>query len=412
MQRLFFLNRFFLPDHSATSQLVGDLATYLAATGREVHVIASQQLYDNPKERLPAREIISGVHVHRVPTAQFGRSNLFGRGLDYFSFYASAWSACLLLVQREDVIIALTDPPLVSVVAMRVARRRGALLINWLQDIYPEVAVELGVPFLKGPIARGLARLRDRCLKVAVANVVVGERMAERVASHNASTDRIHVIANWSDDEVIHSVAPSGNYLRRKWRLQDKFVVGYSGNLGRAHEYDTMLAAAERLKDNPSIVFLFMGGGHHIKTLARTVKEKGLRSFRFFGYQDRTILNFSLSVPDVHWISLKPTLEGLIVPSKMYGIAAVGRPIIAITAKTGEIARLVQQYRCGIVIEPGNADELSKALVRLSTDSEDCDRMGRNARAMLDARFSRRHAFGCWRTLISAFDCQKGAELE
>jgi colanic acid biosynthesis glycosyl transferase WcaI len=412
MQRLFFLNRFFLPDHSATSQLVGDLATHLAASGREVHVITSRQLYNDPTARLPAREIISGVHVHRVPSAQFGRSNLVGRGLDYFSFYASAWSACLALVRREDLIIAMTDPPLVSVVAMRVARRREALLINWLQDIYPEVAVELGVPFLKGPITRGLARLRDRCLKVAVVNVVVGELMAEQVASRNVSAGRINVIANWSDDDVIHPVAPNDNYLRRKWELQDKFVVGYSGNLGRAHEYETILAAAERLKSNPSIVFVFIGGGHHMEALVRSVKVKGLGSFRFFSYRDRTILNFSLSVPDVHWISLRPTLEGLIVPSKLYGIAAVGRPIIAITAKTGEIARLVRQYRCGLVIEPGSADELAEALLRLSTDSEACDRMGRNARAMLDSRFSRRHAFECWRAVISTFDHRDGGKLK
>jgi colanic acid biosynthesis glycosyl transferase WcaI len=412
MQRLFFLNRFFLPDHSATSQLVGDLATHLAASGREVHVITSQQLYHDPKARLPAREVIGGVHVHRVPTSQFGRSNLVGRGFDYFSFYASAWSALLALVMREELIIAMTDPPLVSVVAMRVARRRGALLINWLQDIYPEVAVELGVPFLKGPITHRLTRLRDRCLKIAVANVVVGKRMAERVASRNVCADRIHVIANWTDDDAIHPVAPSDNYLRRKWELQDKFVVGYSGNLGRAHEYDTILAAAEGLKNNPSIVFVFIGGGHHMETLSRTAKARDLRNFRFFGYQDRAVLNFSLSVPDVHWISLKPALEGLIVPSKLYGIAAAGRPIIAVTAKTGEVARLVQQYRCGLVIEPGSADELSEALLRLSTDTGVRDEMGQNARAMLDSCFARRHAFRHWDAVISTLDRQNGVKLE
>ena len=189
MRRLIFLNRFFLPDHSATSQLLGDLATHLAASGREVHVITSQQLYDDSKACLPARKMIGGVHVHRIPTSSFGRSNLFGRGFDYVCFYASAWSTLRALVMRDDLIIAMTDPPVVSIVAMGVARLRGALLINWLQDIYPEVAVELGVPFLKGPVARQLARLRDRCLKAAVANVVVGERMAERVAAREAPVD-------------------------------------------------------------------------------------------------------------------------------------------------------------------------------------------------------------------------------
>ena len=400
MKRVIFLNRFFLPDHSATSQLVSDIATDLASCGHDVHVITSQQLYDDPQARLPSQETLSGVRVHRVATTRFGRSKLIGRAIDYFSFYASAWRTLLEVTQPDDILVAMTDPPLISLVAMQVASRRRAYLVNWLQDIYPEVAVALNVPLLKGPIVQIIAHQRDHCLKKADANVVVGDHMADKVASRGISRNRIHVISNWCEDEEISPVAPSENPLRREWGLENKFVVGYSGNLGRAHEFATMLAAAERLSGNSDIVFICIGGGHLLKQLAQCVQERGLTNFKFMGYQDRAALKFSLGVPDVHWISLRPEVEGLIVPSKIYGIAAASRPVIAICANDGEVARIVKQYRCGGVVEPGNVGALVDLILQLSTDAALRAEMGRRARAMLEANFSRRQALARWRQLL------------
>jgi glycosyltransferase involved in cell wall biosynthesis len=401
MKRLFFVNRYFYPDHSATSQLLSDLAFHLAASGRQVHVVTSQQRYDDPASRLPPTEHVRGVQIHRIPTTHFGRGVLIGRGFDYFSFYASAWRALHRLLSGDDIIVAMTDPPLVSIVAMRAAQRRGAHLVNWLQDIYPEVAVELGISVLRGPLGGALSHLRDKALQKAAANVVVGERMRERVASRGISTDSIHVIHNWSDDERISSLGVSDNPLRRKWGLEDKFVVGYSGNLGRAHEYDTVLEASELLRHDPRIVFVFIGGGRPMDGLARIVRQRGLNSmFRFIPYQDRELLKYSLGVPDVHWISLRTNVEGMIVPSKFYGVAAAGRPIIAITARDGEIARLVEQAKCGLVIEPGQAKTLAQEILRLSADTEAVSAMGARARAMLDAKFTRRQALARWRDVL------------
>ena len=230
--------------------------------------------------------------------------------------------------------------------------------------------------------------------------MVLGSRMADRVAARGVAADRINVIANWCEDDKIHPVFPSENPLRREWKLEDKFVIGYSGNLGRAHEFDTVLAAADRLKSNPEIIFLCIGGGHLMKRLAECVRERNLGNFRFMDYQDQSTLGLSLCVPDVHWISLLPQVEGLIVPSKIYGIAAAGRPVIAICDNDGEIARLVEQYQCGGVVEPGNSDGLTNLILRLSTDSTIRAEMGQHARAMLDAHFTRHQALERWRALL------------
>jgi colanic acid biosynthesis glycosyl transferase WcaI len=326
---------------------------------------------------------------------------LLGRSFDYFTFYLSAWRLLMALANKNDILIPMTDPPLLSILASRVARRRGLRVINWLQDIYPEVATELGVPFVKGPMGRFLSYARDESLRNADVNVVVGERMSEKVSCLGVSSDRITLVPNWCDDESIVPVQRESNPLRAEWHLQDKFVVGYSGNLGRAHEFETALAASERLKNNPDVIFLFIGGGHQSAELARRVDSQGLKEkFRFLPYQSDEVLKYSLSVPDVHWISLRPALEGLIVPSKVYGIAAAGRPIIAVSEKDGEIARLVKAFDCGIVVEPGNADEMATAIIQLSTGDTPKTEMGRRARAMLEVKFTRRHAFEHWRHVI------------
>jgi colanic acid biosynthesis glycosyl transferase WcaI len=404
MSRIFFINRYFAPDHSATSQMLSPLAFDLADAGRSVHVVTSRQRYDDPNAHLPAEETLHGVVVHRVSSTQFGRGRLFSRGFDYVSFYAAAYRLLLSQVRSGDVVIPKTDPPLLSILGAHVARKRNAILINWLQDIYPEVASELGVPLVKGPIKYLLIQVRNWSLRRAQVNVVVGDRMADVVSKLGVKKNRVHVIPNWASDDEITPVPAKQNPLRKQWKLTGKFVIGYSGNLGRAHEYNTLLSAAEALRDDHRFVFLFIGGGHRMSELVELVQERGLTgSFIFLPYQSDDILKYSLSVPDVHWISLRPEMEGLIVPSKFYGIAAAGRPIIAVTAKTGEIARLVSAHGCGLVVEPGDTQGLIRAILCLSENPQRKTAMGRKARQMLDAHFTRRNALDKWRALIDQF---------
>ena len=249
MTRLIVLNRYFFPDHSATSQLLSDLMFHLASIGVDGHVITSRQLYDDPQRQLPAHETIGGISIHRISTTKFGRSGLAGRAVDYLSFYHSANRVMRKLLRPGDILVAMTDPPLSSILGMWAARRKRAHLINWLQDIYPEIAVELGVPFLKGPVAFTIGYWRDRSLKSAALNVVVGQTMADKLTERGIAPNRIKVIHNWADDNEIVPVSLADNRLRQLWGLDGKFVVGYSGNLGRAHEFDTILAASEALRN-------------------------------------------------------------------------------------------------------------------------------------------------------------------
>ncbi len=401
MPRLIFVNRFFFPDHSATSQILSDLAFHLAGAGRDVHVVTSRQSYDDPKAALPDRDIVNGVRVHRLPSTQFGRDGLLGRAIDYLSFYRSVRTRLAALVGPNDIVVAMTDPPLVSVVAMPPAHRNGARLVNWLQDIYPETAEVLGVPLMRGPVTASFAALRNRSLRQAEATVVVGELMARRVEAIGAPAASVHVIANWCNDDDIRPIAAEENPLRRQWGLAGKFVVGYSGNLGRAHDYATVLDAAERLRHDPRFVFLMIGGGKRFAEFVAAVKHRRLDgAFRFMPYQDQAMLRYSLSLPDLHWLSLHPRLEGLLLPSKFYGIAAAGKPVIFIGDTNGELARLVTQHGCGLAVAPGDAVTLVETLQRWSNAPATIAEMGARARAMLDAHYSRRQGLARWRALL------------
>ena len=279
----------------------------------------------------------------------------------------------------------------------RVARYRDAHLVNWLQDLYPEVAGAVGVPLMNGIVGHGLAALRNRSLRRARANVAISTGMAERLHRLGLPPYRIAVIANWSDDETIRPLARADHPLRRAWQLEDKFVVGYSGNLGRTHDVETVLTAADRLRQRTDIVFVFIGGGTQFDAIKRRIGRTGLSAtVRFFPYQEREALPLSLTLPDLHWLSLRPALEGLIFPSKFYGIAAAGRPVLALAGADGEIARLLERHGGGVTVEPDDADKLTQTIVELAGAPVRCEAMGRRARAMLDGQFSRRAALAQW----------------
>jgi glycosyltransferase involved in cell wall biosynthesis len=290
---------------------------------------------------------------------------------------------------------------MISIISLLV-RHKGIGHINWIQDLFPEIAIELGFKMFRGPVGLLAKTLRNASLRRATINVAIGEAMADRLANLGVERDRIHIISNWSNDAVIHPILPADNALRREWSLSNKFVVGYSGNLGIPHETETLIGSAVRLRERDDICFLFVGGGHNMEAVKARARVLHLDNFVFKPYQSREILGETLSVPDLHWLSLRPELEGLILPSKLYGIAAAGRPVLAIAALDGEIAKLVIDHKCGFAIEPGASEELAAAITNLADNPERCQAMGQNARRMLDQNFTRESAMSAWERTLNA----------
>ncbi len=354
--------------------MLSDLAFHLAGRGWHVEVVTSRQRYDDAAARLPARETVRGVAVTRVWSSSFGRGFLPGRAVDYATFYASAFVALFRRTSRKTTIVALTDPPLISVVAAIAARLRGASLVNWTQDLFPEVAEALGMRSLR--VLRGI---RNWSLRRARVNVALGESMAYRLP--NAV-----VIHNWADAS-----------LRPIEQTHDRFVAGYSGNLGRAHDASTMLAAMRELRDDKTIEFLVTGGGAQLDI----IRNERLPNVRFAGYAPLEKLSESLSAADAHLVTLLPSLEGLIVPSKFYGILAVARPVLFAGSANGELARIIRTYDCGMVVESGDGAGLARCIRVLATNPERARAMGRRGRSLYDEKFAPSIAMASWEKVLT-----------
>jgi colanic acid biosynthesis glycosyl transferase WcaI len=373
-RHLLFVNRYFHPDHSATSQMLSDLSFHLAERGWRVEVVTSRQRYDDSSARLPPHETVRGVVVRRVWSTRFGRGFLPGRAIDYATFYACAFFALARRAARGSTIIALTDPPMISVVAAIAAMLRRATLINWTQDVFPEVAEALGMRAL-----RVLRRVRDWSLRRAKVNVALGDLMAARLP-HAA------VIHNWADASLHPVDLP-----------HSRFVVGYSGNLGRAHDARTMLAAIRALRDDGGIEFVVTGGGAQFESL----RKEQSPNVRFAGYAPREQLSESLSSADAHLVTLLPSLEGLIVPSKFYGVLAVSRPVLFVGARDGELARIIQSNDCGFIIEPGDGEELARRIRELAGDRDRARAIGLRGRRVYEERFAPHIAFAKWERVLT-----------
>jgi colanic acid biosynthesis glycosyl transferase WcaI len=410
--------------------MLSDLAFALAGGEHEIQVITSRLTYEGDR-MLSAAERIQNVTISRVPTTAFGRGKLLGRALDYFTFYLSAGLRLALDAQPCDVVVVKTDPPMLSVVAGPIARFKGARYINWLQDLFPEIATTLGVDGSKiQKCAASLLRwLRDLTLQYAETNVVLGEHMSERLKKRRVPQERITIIANWADGSKIRPIERKRNALRKEWNLEDAFVVGYSGNLGRAHSFETFLSAVAHLETQQKaknavlslaneggsawrhssvpdlgsrhdIRWLFIGGGAQTGRLREAVRERRYESVLFRPYQSRDRLSESLSAPDVHLISLKPNLEGLIVPSKYYGIAAAGRPAIFVGNPDGELARIIRESKTGFVIRDGDGGGLAEAILKLARDPELAAEQGERARRLFESKYDFAHAITAWQNLI------------
>ena len=209
------------------------------------------------------------------------------------------------------------------------------------------------------------------------------------------------LIPNFCDDTAIRPLAAADNPLRAQWGFgPEDFVIGYSGNLGRAHDLATMLDAAEALRDTPQVKFLFVGGGHLRAQLEAEAARRALTSITTRPYQAREQLRLSLCVPDAHWASLRPPLEGLILPSKLYGIAAAGRPLLMVGDPDGDIGRIIRAYGFGAVVPPGAAGPLVATIKSWWSAPDEVRIMGQRARAYLGAHASRARALGLWREMI------------
>ncbi|MEI9973818.1 MAG: glycosyltransferase family 4 protein [Ignavibacteriota bacterium] len=313
--KILFINQFFWPDAAATGQFLEDLVRHLGAAGHEITVIASGNRYADAaalSDPPPARI----VRVRGVP---FARS-ISGRALSYVSFFAGAWWQALR-VSRPDVVVTMTTPPLLSVIGEFLQRLRGSRHFIWEMDLFPDALVSLKAMREGGWADRFLGTIADHCRRRADAIVALGPCMEARLLRRGIPAERIHIADNWADGEEIRPLPP---------RNAADLHVLYSGNLGLSHDIETIAAAMDALDGDHRFRFSFAGGGARRTDLEAHCRAKAIGNVNFLPYAARKDVSASLGSCDIGLVTLKPECSGTVVPSKVYGLMAAGRPLLFI----------------------------------------------------------------------------------
>jgi glycosyltransferase involved in cell wall biosynthesis len=399
-KRVLFINQYYWPDHASTAQHLTDLAESLAARGFECHVLSSQSRYEPGEPRPPAYEVREGVRVHRVPATSHGRRSTWTRLVDYLSFYSLALVRALTL-PRFDVVVTLTTPPLIGLVGTALKRLRGTRHVYWSMDLHPDASLALGRMSQKTLFGRLMFRLSGFVYRSADQVVALGPYMADQIALKHVAPERIATIPVWSRRDEIYPIPQATNSLRRALGLGDAFVAMYSGNMGLAHSFDEFLEAARRLRHMPGIVFVFAGSGPRRSEVTEAQERDGLTNLRLLDYVPRSQLHVSLSLADVHLISMRPEMTGIVVPGKLYGAMAAGRPAVFVGPEHCEPADAIRSAGCGFTVSPGDALGVVRALELLAADPSLRRRMGERARSTFLAHYEQQLCCRTWCELIA-----------
>jgi glycosyltransferase involved in cell wall biosynthesis len=350
--RILLLNQFFYPDSAATSQFLTDLARHLAANGHEIRVICGRSSYADP-DAMPCPP----VQIVRTPDLPFKRGFL-GRILSYLSFLSGALFHGIF-GPKTDLVLTLTTPPALSLIGSVVKATKGARHFIWEMDVYPDIAVDLNVLNSRSWITRSIGAAFDsaRCHSDGV--IALGDCMRHRLIGHGIPPNKIHVTENWADSREIRPLPfPDSSPLR----------LFYSGNLGLAHDVETIRAAIHNLRSDPRFHFAFAGAGAQRPALESFCRENHIANVSFQGYRPRQELAQSLAACHIGVVTQKPATLGAVVPSKTYGLMAAGRPILFIGPREATPARIVGRHQCGWQIDPGDTATLIALLEHLAVN--------------------------------------------
>ncbi len=381
MPHLLVFNRSYHPDLGATGQLLTQLCEDLVAWhGWAVTVVAGRPTVtlDGAGQPPPSirREVVRGVTVLRGTGTWFAKAQFAGRAMNYASSFGSA-AAAARGARRPEVVMSLTDPPILGLAALAWARRWGVPFVFLCQDVFPEVA-RLLEDFRSERLNRALDRVNRLLLGRATTIVAVGETMARHLIERKGADPRkVTVIHNWADRAVL-GPEPKRNRVAEALGLADRFVVLHSGNLGLSQGLEGLLEAAGLLQDIPELLVVFEGDGVKRDALQNRAREARLGNVRFLPYAPKDQLRHVFGAADVQVVSLRRDLAGLIVPSKLYGILASGRPYVSAVEDDSEVAHLTERYGSGLVVPPEDPDALAKGIRRLHEDPALCERLGRN----------------------------------
>lgn len=395
--KILFLNRSYWPDSEATGQLLTSLCEGLA-TQFDVHVLAGlpNAAFDSNWEQVTTR---NGVTIHRVQHLRLPKNRMSLKALNFLSFVKAA-DKKLRQIVRPDVVVFETDPFLLPFAASRLQKACGCRMIGYLQDIYPDVAVALGKVRNSWPVQQLRKRLFNvyrRCDQM----VLLSEDMRDLLTAGGVAEDKCSIIPNWVDTDLIRPI-PSGNLFRQRYELHDNFLVMYSGNLGLTQKLEDFVAAAALLREHSRIQFVFAGRGATKTTLEKQVADLQLNNVLFCDYQPLDELSHSLGAADLHLIPLSHRLYQCLMPSKLYGVLAAGKPFLTTAPANSELCRIAVQQQVGFSVDQGSPTAIAQAILQAMNNPDQLQRYGENARRLAERQYSQQHAVNQFAALLES----------
>jgi len=386
---ILFISQVYVPDPAAVGQQMADAAAELHRRGNRVVTLTSRRGYENPSELFPAREVINGVEVYRIPLASFGKSSIPIRVFGGLSFLVQVVFRALFM-RKLDALVVSTSPPMCSLAALVISFFRGMPITYWVMDINPDQAVALGKVNAHAWSVRAFDWLNRRILSQAAKVVALDEFMAERLEQKQTVGDRMVVSPPWPHNSEWPPVPHENNPFRDELGVQEKFVVMYSGNMSIAHSLDTLLLAAKRLESREDIVFLLIGGGQGRKSIDEFLSQHGPSNVRLLPYQPLDQIQFSLSAADLHVVSMGDEMVGIVHPCKIYGAMACARPVFLLGPQQCHVGQIIESHKIGYQVDHGDVESMVQAIESAqATSGADLAEMGHRGRIVVLRQYSR-----------------------
>jgi glycosyltransferase involved in cell wall biosynthesis len=382
------VSELYYPEETSTGHFMTKIAEGLG-TEFPVRALCAQPSYSRRGTRVPAREYHNGVDIWRCSSTTFNKDHLALRVVNLVTISISIFVTALAHFQRGDYVLVVTNPPLLPYVTMLACRLRDAKCIVRVDDVYPHVLVAAGVLKIKSIPYRILDWLTRQLYYGAERIVVLGRDMKELISrkmSHHH--ERIRVITNWADLDLISPAPKRDNILLDELGLTDKFIVQWAGNMGHPHEVKSLLEAMIQLRDNSDIHFLFIGSGSKRAWLESQVKQTGLKNATFLANRPRGDQPNFLNACDLAISSLIAGMSGISMPSRTYNILAAGKPILAIGEPDSELGLVIAEERVGWIVPPGQSDQIVHAILEARAQPVRLAEMGKRGRAVVEMKYS------------------------
>jgi colanic acid biosynthesis glycosyl transferase WcaI len=385
----------YAPDVAPTGEVMTSIGTELVRRGHRLHVVTALPWYEHHRVepewtgRLTRHEDVEWGRVTRVHPFPTDKSNIPARALAFGGFTALAATMAVAGRRpfRPDAVLAMSPPLTLGAAGWLAARRWRVPFVFNIQDVFPDVAVELGA--ITSPrVIRAASWLERWSYRRADAVTVLSDDLRDNLVAKLEGRvadpdDRIRVIPNFVDTDRIR---PRGrdqpNAYRQEYGLEGRQVVMYAGNVGLSQSLELMVAAARELADRPDVVFVINGGGSGRAPLEQLAT--GLPNLRFVDFQPKERLAEVLAAADIHVVPLKRGLARSSVPSKTYSILAAGRPLVASVDEGTEVARVVERAGAGIAVPPEDPQAFVASITKLLDAPDVAAQMGRSGRALVE----------------------------